>query len=73
MILVRAYRAPNMDNVYQDNLCNNIIDLTTKYPNSAIYCAGDFNLSDIDWNNESVLDHRYSNPINNLTLNMIRW
>jgi len=72
MILVCVYRAPNTDDVYQDNLCNYIIDLATKYPN---YCVGDFNLPDFDWNNESAV-HRYSSTINNLALNMMaecRW
>lgn len=71
MILVCAYRAPNTDDVYQDNLCNYIIDLATKYPNSAIYCAGDFNLPDIDWSNNSISGHRYSSTINDLALSMM--
>jgi len=71
LILVCVYRAPNTDITYQENLCNYIIDLAVKYPNSAIYCAGDFNLPDIDWCNGSISGHRYSNTINNLALDMI--
>ena len=48
-----------------------IILSTIKYPNSAIYCAGDFNLPDIDWSNNSIKGYRNSNTINNLALNMI--
>ena len=29
-----------------------------KYPNASIYCAGDFNLPDIDWSSESKATHR---------------
>lgn len=71
VILVCVYRPPSSDTVYQEQLCNYIIDLTIKYPNSAIYCAGDFNLPDIDWSNNSIKGYRNSNTINNLALNMM--
>ena len=69
--VICAYRSPSTDIVYFNNLCNLITETARKYPNAFIYCAGDFNLPDIDWSNESINSHRYPLLINQRALGMM--
>ena len=57
LIIIGAYRPPNRDALYAQNLCNAINDISVRNPNSFICCTGDFNLPDIDWDIESVSRH----------------
>jgi len=68
LIIIGAYRPPNRDIVYAENLCNTIYNIVLKHPNSIICCLGDFNLPDIDWNTDSICSHRYPLAINQLML-----
>ena len=70
LLLICAYRPPKHDVSYQSNLCNYIIAMTKKYPNAKIFCTGDFNLPDINWETESICGHRYPCIINDLALDM---
>ena len=70
VIIICAYRPPRADTTYQTNLCKYIIDIVDKYPEKIVCCFGDFNLPDIDWENGSVISHRYPLDINELALNM---
>ena len=71
IIVICAYRSPSTDIMYFNNLCDLITETARKYPNAIIYCAGDFNLPDIDWSNESINSHRYPLLINQRALDMI--
>ena len=70
LIIIGAYRPPNRDTLYAQNLCNAINDISVRNPNSFICCTGDFNLPDIDWDIESVSRHRYPLGINQSLLQM---
>ena len=64
LLLICAYRPPNVDTSYQTDLCNYI---TT---DANICCTGDLNLPDVNWESESIHGHRYPLAINELVLNM---
>ena len=51
--------------MYQQELCNCICEIVRRYPNSFIFCTGDFNLPDIDWTSNSIVNHQYSLDIIN--------
>ena len=70
LIIIGAYRPPNRDTLYAQNLYNAISDISVRNPNSFICCTGDFNLPDIDWDIESVSRHRYPLGINQSLLQM---
>jgi len=70
MIIIGAYRPPNRDTLYAQNLFDTITDLSARNPNLFIYCVGDFNLLDIDWDTESVSSYRYPLVINQSLLTM---
>ena len=57
--------------VYFKNVYICITETVRKHSNATIYCAGDFNLPDIDWRNESIVGHRYSYVINVEALNLM--
>ena len=41
------------------------------HPNSFIFCAGDFNVPDIEWTSHSITTHRYPVDINQSILKMV--
>ena len=69
-MVINAYRLPNRDAKYQQELCDCIYEIVKRYPNSLIFCAGDFNLPDIDWTNNSIVNHQYPLDINQFILTM---
>ena len=71
LIIIGAYRPPSRDVEYQQNLCKSICDITGSRPNSFIFCAGDFNVPDIEWTSHSIVSHRYPLDINQQTLKMV--
>ena len=60
-----AYRPPNRDVSYAQNLCQAVRDLIIKYPSCTFWLSGDFNLPDIDWATDSIVGHQYPLAINN--------
>ena len=58
-VVINAYRPPNRDVMYQQELCNCICKIVRRYPNSFMFCTGDFNLPDIDWTSNSIVNHQY--------------
>ena len=71
LILICAYRPPSSDLTYFNDLCDMITETAGKYPNAIICCAGDFNVPDIDWNNESIVGYRYPHCVNTRVLSMM--
>lgn len=71
LIIGSAYRPPNTDGVYMEELCAQMKNLHMKYPSSTIWIAGDMNLPDIDWNTSTITSN--SNPvhINQLLLDTV--
>ena len=70
LIIIGTYRPPNRDVLYQQELCNCICEIVRKHPSAFILCAGDLNLPDINWSNESITGYRYPLAINSSTLRM---
>jgi len=70
LIIIGAYRPPNRDTLYAQNLCDTIVDISARNPNSFICCTGDFNLPDIDWDTDSVSRYRYPLAMNQSVLQM---
>jgi len=66
LIIIGAYRPPNRDTLYAQNLCDTIVDISARNPNSLI-C---FNLPDIDWDTDSVSRYRYPLAMNQSLLQM---
>ena len=59
LVVINVYRPPNRDLEYQQELCDCICEIVRSYPNSFIICAGDFNLPDIDWTSNSIVNHQH--------------
>jgi len=56
LVILTVYKPPNRDITYMHNL---IEDLYIKYKDSTIWITGDFNLPNIDWNLNSVVNNAY--------------
>ena len=68
LIVVTAYRPPNRDLVYMQNLCQFISEIHSKYKNAVIWITGDFNLPDINWSLNSVTSNSYPLDISTLLI-----
>ena len=68
LIVVTAYRPPNRDLVYMQNLCQLISEIHSKYKNAVIWITGDFNLPDINWSLNSVTSNSYPLDISTLLI-----
>ena len=42
-----------------------------KYPNSPVWIAGDYNLPNIDWQNQCTVKHNYPIQLCNILLNFV--
>ena len=51
-------------------LCHEITNIVNRNPNSFICCTGDFNVPDINWDNESIESHNYLVSISQAVLQM---
>ena len=71
LIIISAYRPTNKDEVYISSLCDTISDITHSNPTATIWCAGDFNVPDIDWKTDSATSVRYPLAISERVLNLV--
>ena len=71
LIVCCAYRAPDLSHNQCLEMCNEIREVKDKFKKSVFWLSGDFNLPDIDWNLNTITGHQYSNPINQLFLDLI--
>ena len=67
LIIIGVYCPPNRDTLYAEELCREITDIVNSHSNSFICCTGDFNVPDINWENESVEHYSYPISINQLS------
>jgi len=51
-------------------LCHEITNIVNRNPNSFTCCTGDFNVPDINWDNESIESHNYPVSITQAVLQM---
>jgi len=59
LVLLIVCRPPYDDLPYMEDLCDILSRVFLKYKNSAIWIAGDFNLPNINWSNNSVSGYNY--------------
>ena len=71
LIICGAYRPTNRDVDYIRSLCDTVQQITQSNSKATIWLAGDFNLPDIDWNNETIIGIRYPKPVNEAIINML--
>ena len=64
LIICSVYRPPSSDIDYSINLCNSLRDIAKYNPNSTIWVAGDLNLPDINWEQDTVVNHQYPIALN---------
>ena len=68
LIVGSAYRPTNNDVDYTSELLETISSVCHKFKDAVILIAGDFNLPDIDWPNNSVIGYQYRKSINDAFL-----
>ena len=66
-----AYRAPHLTFEQCQDMCNEILEVKSKFKRSDFWLCGDFNLPDINWEMNTVTNHQYSKPINELFLDLV--
>ena len=71
LILCCAYRAPKLKFEECQDICEEISEIKSKFPKSIFWLCGDFNLPDIDWEQNKIIGHQYSSSINQLFLDLI--
>ena len=71
LIACSVYRLPSSSVSYLQNLCQQIEMIKTKFPNSALWIAGDVNLPDINWSNNYISGHSYPVSLNQSFLDLI--
>ena len=71
LIICAAYRPPNNDDVYLNELCRVLHEIILENPQLPIWIGGDFNLPNIDWDNLSVNGHNYSVQLCNTLLELV--
>ena len=65
------YRPPSSDELYLENLCQQLTNIRSRFPNSALWIGGDINLPDIKWCDGSIAGHSNSLGLNNLFLDFL--
>ena len=71
LIAWSAYRPPSSDISYLAELCQQLIPIQYKYPNSALWIGGDTNLPDISWINNCTTGHSYPISLSNAFLDYL--
>lgn len=59
-----VYRPPGASPIVNDSIIKDLQDVKSRHNNKKITVAGDFNLSDIDWQNNIVAGRQYPKTIN---------
>jgi len=68
MIIIGVYHPPNRNTSHAMELCHEITNIVNRNPNSFICCTRDFNVPDINWDNESIESHNYPVSISQAVL-----
>ena len=71
LLACSIYRPPSSDELYLENLCQQLTNIRSRFPNSALWIGGDINLPDIKWCDGSIADHSNSLDLNNLFLDFL--
>ena len=51
-------------------MCDEIAEIKSKFPKSIFWLCGDFNLPDINWEENKIISHQYSSSLNQLFLDL---
>ena len=70
VIIIAVYRPPNSDFTYLQSLYYNIQQIIDSNPYSTVWVAGDINLPNINWSDNSTSGHNYPIPFCNLVLDL---
>ena len=68
IIVCAVYRPPREDLNAAHQICDALLDLYRRHPDSCFWISGDFNLPDIDWTSDSIEGHQFSLALNTLFL-----
>ena len=71
LIACSIYRPPSGSDLHLEELCNQLSQICSNHPNSALWIAGDINLPDIDWPNTFVSGHSHSLRLNHIFLDFL--
>ena len=66
LIICSVYKPPNNDTSYLQCLSSDMEGLVREYPNVPMWIAGDLNLLNINWNNNSMEGNSYPIPLHNI-------
>ena len=73
LIIAALYRPPYNDIEYRENLCDSLNRIITKYKNPTVWLAGDLNLPNIDWSNNTVNGNHYPPSLCNVFLDFMAY
>ena len=71
LIACSIYRPPSSSDSYLEDLSNQLSQIHSDHPSSALWIGGDINLPDINWSNSSVSGHSYSLRLNHIFLDFL--
>ena len=71
LIACSIYRPPSSSDSYLEDLSNQLSQIHSDHPSSALWIVGDINLPDINWSNSSVSGHSYSLRLNHIFLDFL--
>ena len=71
IVLCAVYWPPKSDLQYLHQIGEDLKAINTKFKTNSIWCGGDFNLPDIDWNMNIITGHQYPKILNETFLDMI--
>ena len=66
LIVGAVYRKPDRDIETMQEICSRIKEVSQEYNKSMIWIGGDFNLPDINWENNSIQSNRYPKELNTM-------
>ena len=70
LILGSVYRPPAYDLDQSQKIVQEIYSITSKFKGAVFWIGGDFNLPDISWSNQDIINHQYQKEINESFLEM---
>ena len=65
------YHSPSSNESYLTGLCHQLEFIRNNYSNCALWIAGDVNLPDIDWPNNTIQSHLYTCSLNQIFLDFL--
>ena len=70
LIIGSIYRPPHFDFLASKKIIDEIYSISLKFKGAVFWLGGDFNIPDINWKSQDVLDNQYDREINNQFIEM---